>query len=127
MDGVRHEMAGILSFQTEMQERPQGRGYMRLKTIAGNEVWDIPEDMIVNAHEFHHSRIRVPVDSLGFLYNVERGSGIGGGFDGILQGGVLASYAHLHPAAAPWWAGSFVNAVLRSGMPGRARIRLNAG
>lgn len=110
VDGVAYDMAGVLPCHTVMTERPQGRGYMKLAVQGGNEVWDIPPGSSFFAHEFHHSKLKVGVDSVGFAYRVERGEGIGGGFDGMLHRGVLASYAHLHPAAAPWWAAAFVKA-----------------
>lgn len=110
VDGVAYEMAGVLPCRTVMTERPQGRGYMKLAALGGNEVWDIPTGSSFFAHEFHHSRLEVAIDSVAFAYRVDRGEGIGGGFDGMLHRGVLASYAHLHPASAPWWADAFVKA-----------------
>ncbi len=112
--GVEYRMAGALPLRSVMTERPVGRGYMRLATLQGNEQWELPVGVSVAAHEFHHSRVQLERDDVRFAYGVERGAGVGNGSDGVLEGGVLASYAHLHPSAAPWWAGAFVQAARRA-------------
>jgi cobyrinic acid a,c-diamide synthase len=112
--GVEHRMAGVLPLRAEMTDRPQGRGYMKLRPTGANATWSIPSGASFWAHEFHHSRVRVEDDRARYAYAVERGAGIGGGVDGILHEGVLASYAHVHPASAPWWAGAFVQAARRA-------------
>jgi uncharacterized membrane protein YwzB len=33
-----------------------------------------------------------------------------GHHDGIIMDNIFASYVHLHTYAAPWWAGTFINA-----------------
>jgi len=115
--GVQYPMAGVLPLSSKMTDRPQGRGYMKLAPQGGNAWWDLPRGPAFYAHEFHHSRVELEDGELPFAYRVERGAGVGGGFDGLLKDGVLASYAHLHPGAAPWWAESFVEAARR----GRAK------
>lgn len=111
---VTYPMASVLPLRAEMTDRPVGRGYMRLAPRGGNELWDVPVGGRLWAHEFHHSRVELDdASATGWAYQVERGAGVGGGRDGVLQGGVLASYAHLHPASAPWWARSFVLAARR--------------
>lgn len=114
VDGVEHAMVGALALRAQMTDRPVGRGYMHLSTLGANELWEVPQGVSVQAHEFHHSRVLLESDALTFAYRVERGAGVGNGFDGVLQGGVLASYAHLHPSGAPWWAGAFVQAARRA-------------
>jgi cobyrinic acid a,c-diamide synthase len=122
---VRHggrlsEMVGALPVHTEMEVRPVGRGYMTLATRvpdrqspSGRPIWEMPENILINAHEFHHARSRELSDDLHYLYEVQRGFGVDGGRDGIVFRNVLASYAHIHAEAAPWWAEMFVKAVLR--------------
>jgi cobyrinic acid a,c-diamide synthase len=111
--GVEHAMAGVLPLRAVMTDRPQGRGYMTLAVLGGNAWWDLPRGSSFQAHEFHHSRVELEAAATSFAYRVERGAGAGRGLDGLLSGGVLASYAHLHPSAAPWWAGAFVEAARR--------------
>lgn len=111
-------MAGILPFGVKMTKKPQGRGYMTIRTIPyttkKDTDWVIPGNISVNAHEFHHS---VPVlgslntQGITYIYKVERGFGVNGENDGIIYKNLLASYAHLHNNASTWWAKTFTGVV----------------
>lgn len=104
--GERRAMVGALKAEVEMRPRPQGRGYVSLRETAdfpwpreaGTEI-DIP------AHAFHHSAIIEPDPSWIYGYTMQRGGGINGTHDGIVQGNLLASYSHLrHVGGHPWTA-----------------------
>ena len=110
----RRAMVGALAAEVQMQERPQGRGYVSLRetadfpwpgsTAAGREV---------QAHEFHHSMVVAPDPDWTYAYEVLRGVGIDGRFDGIVQGNLLASYAHLRDVGGLNWTGRFLAHVRR--------------
>ncbi|RLG35324.1 Ni-sirohydrochlorin a,c-diamide synthase [Methanosarcinales archaeon] len=55
----------------------------------------------VLGHEFHYTAVHDPPEDLRFAYRMLRGNGIDGKHDGIIQGGTLASYMHLHFASDP--------------------------
>jgi len=101
-------MVGALPCDIEMLPRPMGHGYVILKPT-GKGPWS-PGETEVRAHEFHHSRA-ANLGKADFAYRLARGQGIDGEHDGILYKNVLASYAHLHHAGAPEWAGRFVSFV----------------
>jgi cobyrinic acid a,c-diamide synthase len=103
------EMTGVLPVQVEVTDRPQGHGYVRLRALSDNPWFRNGE--VVRGHEFHHSRLASACRAQ-FGYQVERGTGIDGAYDGIVQGRVLASYAHLHVASVPAWANRFVDLAL---------------
>lgn len=106
------EMAGVLPADTVMEDRPQGRGYVRLRET-GHGPWapaESPGDE-VRAHEFHYSRIEnLPADTT-FAYDVLRGFGTDGNHDGIVHRNLLASYTHLRDLASNHWAQRFMQFV----------------
>ena len=109
--GRRVEMVGAIPADIVMHERPVGRGYVQLKETGGSP-WPVaPAGSSLRAHEFHYSSVEnLPADAR-FAYEVERGHGIDGRHDGLVQGNLLASYAHLRSVGASPWAGRFVEFV----------------
>tara|TARA_B100000315_G_scaffold246469_1_gene273790 strand:- start:9269 stop:10762 length:1494 start_codon:yes stop_codon:yes gene_type:complete len=124
-NGQTREMVGGLPCDIEITSRPQGRGYMILRTefsthmtekqigLLGksNMKWNLPLGKTIRAHEFHYSRVTHYTEKVLFAYKVDRGYGLDGQQDGLLFHKVLASYAHLHSNAAPWWAPEFVRLI----------------
>jgi cobyrinic acid a,c-diamide synthase len=102
----RAEMAGVLPFEVEMAPRPQGHGYVSARVERPNSIFE--QGVSVRGHEFHNSRLVDITGNLELAYRLERGKGAGDGRDGVVYGNVLASYTHLHAAAAPGWAEGFV-------------------
>lgn len=110
------EMVGALPFDTIMQTRPQGRGYVNLRET-GHNLWGLPsingQAAEFHAHEFHYSKIINITESLTFAYQVLRGSGVDGQHDGVVYKNTLASYTHLRDVANNHWAQRFVNFVIK--------------
>jgi cobyrinic acid a,c-diamide synthase len=102
--GESREMAGAIEAETVMHERPQGRGYVRLRET-GAFPWPgpVPAGGEIHAHEFHYSRLEGLGGDVRFAYEVLRGDGLDGAHDGLIHRNLLASYTHLrHTAANPW-------------------------
>jgi cobyrinic acid a,c-diamide synthase len=104
-DGQRWPLAGVLPFDISYRRRPAGCGYMEL-TSRTDSAW-FREGEQVRAHEFHYSEPDSPASGVRFQFDVDRGSGVTGREDGLLYRNLFASYAHLHAAANPAWAGRF--------------------
>ncbi len=106
--GCRREMVGLVPGDAVMHDRPQGRGYVRLRETAAFP-WPRLEDGpgVVPAHEFHHSRIENLEGEPAFAYEVVRGAGIGQNRDGLVVRNALATYAHLRSVGASPWAPRF--------------------
>ncbi len=105
------EMAGVLPCDVEMTAKPQGHGYVEAIVDADNPFF--PIGTVLRGHEFHNSLLRTAYsagDALTTAYHLNRGNGIGGGRDGLVYRNVLASYTHLHIAAAPDWATALLRA-----------------
>ena len=103
-------MAGVIPADAVMYERPQGRGYVRLRETANNP-WPAlgkAKNDVISAHEFHYSRLENIDRPLVFAYEVERGQGVDGSHDGIVHKNLLASYAHLRDVAGYHWTKRFL-------------------
>ncbi|HEY5701195.1 MAG TPA: cobyrinate a,c-diamide synthase, partial [Gammaproteobacteria bacterium] len=109
--GKRAPMVGVIEADAVMHEKPQGRGYVKLRET-GKSLWPPPEGLehehLVCAHEFHYSDLKNCAPELEFAYEVVRGRGIDGCHDGIIVGNVLASFSHLRDVAAYHWTRRFV-------------------
>lgn len=109
-NGAKSDMVGLIKAKVVMQERPVGRGYVRLRD-SGQGLWrPIRDDMDgFAAHEFHHSRLEGLAEGQTFAFKVERGEGVAQGFDGLVVGNAMASYAHLRDLGATPWVSRFLD------------------
>ncbi len=104
--GKTYPMAGLLPFDIGFQPSPAGHGYLDLKSCS-DSAW-FKKDVRVRAHEFHYSRPLLS-GACRYQFDVLRGYGVNGKSDGVLSRNLFASYAHLHAAANPGWAETFVS------------------
>jgi len=110
-------MVGIFDGDVCMYEKPQGRGYMKLKRIS-NGLPFCSNTNIMSAHEFHHSTITFHSEPDG-IFDVLRGYGVNGDIDGLTYRNVIASYAHFrHTNETPWidW---FLDTIQRANLESR--------
>lgn len=110
----RCEMVGAVPADVVMHEKPQGRGYIRIReTRAG--LWPVGAGQtVINGHEFHYSSLENLDAGLTYAYEVVRGTGIDGRHDGIVYKRLQANYAHLRDVEANHWATRFVEFVRRT-------------
>lgn len=105
-EGNVYPMAGVLDLEIQQEARPQGHGYV-LGRIDRENPW-FERGTVLKGHEFHYSRIIAGGDMERSVVELERGTGVGAGRDGIVKGRVWASYLHLHVYAVPEWLGAMV-------------------
>jgi Ni-sirohydrochlorin a,c-diamide synthase len=72
-----------------------------------------PRGSEIMGHEFHHSEM-VLDDDVDYAIKLERGTGIQGGLDGLVQGSVVASYCHVHSASFKGFPSNFLKACYRA-------------
>lgn len=110
--GERRSMVNLLPADVKMHQRPQGRGYVRLRETASHP-WPKSSDgsESIPAHEFHYSGLEHLGGDIEFAYRVERGHGIDGQNDGIVYKNLLANYSHMRDTGKNRWAGRFVDFV----------------
>lgn len=108
------KMAAIIPADVVMHDKPQGRGYVKLRETAAHPWQEGDESStVISAHEFHYSGLETLPEDTTFAYEVERGFGIDGHHDGICYRNLLANYAHLRTTDNNQWALRFVDFVKR--------------
>jgi cobyrinic acid a,c-diamide synthase len=110
VNDIVYPMSGVLDLAIEHTSRPQGHGYEIVVIDRPNPFYPVGTEL--SGHEFHYSRISGGADLDNAVGAVSRGSGAGGGRDGIVFGNVWASYLHIHASATPSWADGFLAAVV---------------
>ncbi len=106
-DGRHCEMVGALPADTVMHDRPQGRGYVRLRPT-GAGPWPPVSAAEIRGHEFHYSSLENIDPGLHYAYDVARGTGIDGRHDGMLYKNTLACYTHMRDLSSNHWTSRFV-------------------
>ena len=92
--GDAHEMAGVLPADVAMRERYQALDHVELRATRDAPTAAAGETR--RGHEFHYSSAEVASDAR-FAFAVERGTGIDGDHDGLIEHRTLGTYCHLHP------------------------------
>ncbi len=112
--GQTCSMVGTLPGDVVMYDRPQGRGYVRLRET-DKAPWPAESDEPVEiaAHEFHYSALENLDDDMEYAYEVLRGTGIDGSYDGIVYKNLLANYTHIRDVAGNHWTKRFLAHVRR--------------
>jgi cobyrinic acid a,c-diamide synthase len=101
-DGQQASMVGLIDANCVMTAKPQGRGYTQF-TENEHLLWQKNKIQVINAHEFHHSRLDNIADNCLYSFDIQRGEGIVNKKDGISIHNTLASYAHQrHTQQNPW-------------------------
>jgi cobyrinic acid a,c-diamide synthase len=116
--GKTCRMVGVIPADVMMYERPQGRGYVRLRETAACPWAEGRKPALeIAAHEFHYSRLENLAPGQTFAFEVLRGEGIDGAHDGILYKNLLAGYTHLRDVASHHWTARFLDQVRRNTRP----------
>jgi len=112
--GAKHQMAGVIPGDTVMHPRPTGRGYVRLSET-GKGPWPLRDPAgrptVFPAHEFHYASLDNLEGDFPCAFRVIRGTGLGGGRDGLVIGNLVAGFAHLRNVDGNPWVGRFVDFV----------------
>jgi cobyrinic acid a,c-diamide synthase len=106
--GRRFPMAGVLSFEVEVCDAPQGHGYVELMVDRPNPFFAVGSRL--RGHEFHYSKILSASQPPATACAVLRGTGCWQGRDAVVAHNVWAGYTHLHALATPEWARAMVMA-----------------
>lgn len=107
-NGQQAPMVGIIPGDAVMHAKPQGRGYVQLQETADMPWAGGDPSRIIQAHEFHYSRLENLTAQGKFAYRMQRGTGIDGQHDGWLYRNLLASYTHMRDTEQFRWAQRFV-------------------
>jgi cobyrinic acid a,c-diamide synthase len=126
---TEHPMADLFPLRTGLSAKPHGHGYTRCIVRRSNPFFPVGQEFI--GHEFHYSRCHTADgQEVPTCLEMNRGTGLGGGRDGLLYKNTLACYTHLHALSVPSWAENFVRAAtlykeaMLSGEPGCPQIKV---
>ena len=104
-----YKMAGVINGETKMLSKPVGRGYVILET-SSKHPW-LKKSLLINCHEFHHSKLHLYKSNYEYAYRVKRGYGIDGIHEGLLYKNLLATYNHLRDTKQTNWVDKFLSFV----------------
>jgi cobyrinic acid a,c-diamide synthase len=106
------EMCGVLPVTFGFAKRPQGHGYTIFRVTRDNPFYSTGQ--IIRGHEFHYSTVQAcDADPDQMVFDMQRGSGLAGGRDGLCIHNVLATYTHIHALGTPQWAPALVHQARR--------------
>jgi cobyrinic acid a,c-diamide synthase len=111
IQGLSYAMAGVLPFEVEVCQKPQGHGYSVLHVDCENPFFPIGSE--ISGHEFHYSRMVDAHSMPQSVCSVVRGAGCGQGRDAVVVKNVWAAYTHLHALGTPQWAKGIVAAATK--------------
>lgn len=94
VDGETHAMAGVLPADVRMCDRYQALDHVELR--ATRDAPTASAGSTLRGHEFHYSTAEIGTDAR-FAFDVERGTGIDGDNDGLIEHQTLGTYCHVHP------------------------------
>ncbi|GAB6038178.1 cobyrinate a,c-diamide synthase [Fundidesulfovibrio butyratiphilus] len=109
-----YPLAGVFPLATTLCARPQGLGYAKATVVDENPFHPLGHTLL--GHEFHYSRCLARSSYTGhgakptFALEMQRGSGMLNGRDGVIFQNTFAAYTHIHALSAPHWAPNFVRA-----------------
>lgn len=105
-EGNRREMVGLVPGHVR-------KGSIRVVSyVNGSLTRDCvlgPAGAHIMGHEFHHSEIVMDED-VDYAIRLDRGTGIKDGRDGVKDGNMIASYAHIHGASYRGFPSEFIRA-----------------
>jgi cobyrinic acid a,c-diamide synthase len=107
--GDTQPMAGIIAADVVVKSKPQGRGYMRIKSL-NLAPWPLSDDeKPFDVHEFHYSILENIDSDYTYGFQVLRGSGMVNGLDGLTIHNLVATWAHQRQVANNHWVDRFVS------------------
>jgi cobyrinic acid a,c-diamide synthase len=103
-----YAMAGVLPVDVELTAELAALDHVELS--ARRDALTAPAGTTLRGHEFHYSEA-TPASDARFAFDVERGRGIDGDHDGVVEYRTLGTYAHVHPDSGAF--DRFLDAVRR--------------
>ncbi|EMA61125.1 cobyrinic acid a,c-diamide synthase [Halorubrum lipolyticum] len=92
--GETHAMAGVLPADVRMRDRYRALDHVELRATRDAPTASAGESL--RGHEFHYSDAEAAGDAR-FAFDVERGTGVDGEHDGLIEHRTLGTYCHVHP------------------------------
>ncbi len=103
----QYEMADIFPVELDFHKKPQGLGYVEAEVVVKNPYFSLGTK--IKAHEFHYSLASAAIQNdLEYLFDLEKGVGMGNKKDALLYKNVFAAYTHIYALEQKNWAQNFI-------------------
>ncbi|MBE6486444.1 MAG: Ni-sirohydrochlorin a,c-diamide synthase [Methanosphaera stadtmanae] len=104
-------MVDVFPYKSELTKKVQGLSYTIANVIQDNPIQKKGETY--HGHEFHYSKVEYTGSNKNdFAFEMKRGVGITGKYDGLLKNKTVASYIHTHTSCLPDFAYNFTQSII---------------
>ena len=104
-------MVNVFPYKSELTKKVQGLSYTIADVIQDNPIQKKGEQY--HGHEFHYSKVEYTGSNKNdFAFEMKRGVGITGKYDGLLKNKTVASYIHTHTSCLPDFAYNFTQSTI---------------
>lgn len=104
------DMVNVFPYESMLTKKVQGLSYTIAEVIQDNPI--LKKGEVYHGHEFHYSKVEYTGSNKNdFAFEMKRGVGITGKYDGLLKNNTVASYIHTHTACLPDFAYNFTQSV----------------
>lgn len=104
-------MVNVFPYQSMLTKKVQGLSYTIAEVMQDNPILKKGEKY--HGHEFHYSKVEYTgSDKNDFAFEMKRGVGITGKYDGLLKNKTVASYIHTHTSCLPDFAYNFTQSII---------------
>lgn len=109
IDGL--PMVDVFPYESFLTKKVQGLSYTIAEVLQDNPI--LKKGTQYHGHEFHYSKVEYTGSNKNdFAFEMKRGVGITGKYDGLLKNNTVASYIHTHAACLPDFAYNFTQSIM---------------
>ena len=103
-------MVNVFPYESMLTKKVQGLSYTIAEVTQDNPI--LKKGDTYHGHEFHYSKVEYTGSNINdFAFEMKRGVGITGKYDGLMKNKTLASYIHTHTACLPEFAYNFTQSI----------------
>ena len=104
-------MVDVFPYKSMLTHKVQGLSYTIAEVLQDNPILKKGEQY--HGHEFHYSKVEYTGSNKNdFAFEMKRGVGITGKYDGLLKNKTVASYIHTHTSCLPDFAYNFTQSII---------------
>ena len=103
-------MVDVFPYKSRLTKKVQGLSYTIAEVLQDNPI--LKKGECYHGHEFHYSKVEYTgSDKNDFAFEMKRGVGITGKYDGLMKNKTVASYIHTHTSCLPDFAYNFTQSI----------------
>lgn len=107
------DMVNVFPYESELTKKVQGLSYTIAEVLQDNPI--LKKGRQYHGHEFHYSKVEYTgSNKKDFAFEMKRGVGITGKYDGLMKNNTVASYIHTHTSCLPEFAYNFTQSIINN-------------